>query len=272
MSEAFPARDVARPYWGLPVFFLIAFGLPWAGWIILRQTITLDHMFDSFGYYWFTAGPSIAGFLAAYAEDGLRGLRRFCRRVFNLRFAFWVWLAALLLPLLAALLTFAPHAADLLKGGTPKWASLLGTISLMNFFTGPIAEEFGWRGYLLDRLARHMRPVLAGLLIGPIWIAWHIPLFYDSVFAHVSSALGYSGWVIAWSVVLALIVAKARGSVLPSVLGHWAANAAPGVFFALLPALPGEDQPGGLAFTLASLVVALVAAILWGGARWEPRE
>jgi membrane protease YdiL (CAAX protease family) len=140
------------------------------------------------------------------------------------------------------------------------------------FFTGPIAEEFGWRGYLLGRLARRMRPVLAGLIIGPIWAAWHIPLFYDSVFAHAGSALGFAGWAIAWSAVLSLIVTRARGSVLPSVLGHWSANAAPMIFFALLPALPGERQPGGLPFTLASIAVALVVAWRWRNLRWDPRE
>jgi len=257
----------------LVVFFLIAFGVPWAFWIVLRQRMSLDHMFDSVSTYWFTAAPSVAGFAAAFAEDGWQGLRRFCARAFNLRFAIWLWLAALLLPLLAALLTFAPHPFDLLHGGAPKWAALIGIASLMNFFTGPIAEEFGWRGYLLGWFCRRgWHPALAGLAIGPIWAAWHVPLFYDSVFAHIPSALGYLAWITSWSVVLALIVTRARGSVLPSILGHWTINAAPAIFFALLPAIPGERQPGGLAFSIASVIVACALAWLWRDTRWQPRE
>jgi hypothetical protein len=40
------------------------------------------------------------------------------------------------------------------------------------------------------------------------------------------------------------------------------------VFFVLLPALPGEKQPGGLAFTIASVVLACAVAVLWRDTRW----
>lgn len=264
------ATEVERPGVGLTVFVLIAFGVPWTGWIVERMTIGANHMFDSFGTYWFTAAPSVAGFAAAAAEDGWRGLRLFTLRVFNLSFPVWVWLLALLLPLAAALLTFAGHAADLFHGGAPKFAAALATASLANFFTGPLAEEFGWRGYLLDRLCRRWRPMIAGLFIGPIWAAWHLPLLYDSIFSGTHSAIGYLAWLMSWSVVLALIVARARGSVLPAILGHWFLNALPAIFFALLPALPGEAQPGGVAFSVSSVIVAIILALLWRNTKWQP--
>jgi membrane protease YdiL (CAAX protease family) len=261
----------ARPALGLIVFFLIAFGVPWTCWIVLRRTMSLDHMFDSFSTYWFTAAPSFAGFAAAFAADGFTGLKRFATRVFTLRFSLLLWIAALFLPLLAALLTFLPRLGDLAQGGAPKFAKLVAIASLMNFFTGPLAEEFGWRGYLLGRFCRRLHPALAGLAIGPIWAAWHIPIFYDGVFAHVSSTLGFLAWTTSWSVVLALIVARARGSVLPSILGHWTINAAPAIFFALLPALPGEKQPGGLSFAIASVAMACAMTWLWRDTKWQPR-
>jgi uncharacterized protein len=261
----------ARPTLALIVFFLIAFGVPWVGWIILRRTMSLDHMFDSLSTYWFTAAPSIAGFAAAFVGGGFAGLKRFAARVFTLRFSLLLWIAALFLPLLAALLTFLPHLGDLAQGGAPKFAKLIAIASLMNFFTGPIAEEFGWRGYLLGRFCRRLHPALAGLAIGPIWTAWHIPIFYDSVFAHFSSTLGYLAWNTSWSVVLALIVARARGSVLPSILAHWTINAAPAIFFVLLPALPGEKQPGGIAFAITSVAMACAMAWLWRHTKWNPR-
>jgi CAAX protease family protein len=270
MSDVAQGSDNSRPRLALTVFILTAFVVPWTGWIIQRRTIGLDHMFDSFGTYWFSAAPSVAGFFAAAVGGGWKGLRCFSLRVFNLRFPVRVWLLALFLPLAAALLTFSGHPTDLWHGGTPKFAAALATASLANFFTGPIAEEFGWRGYLLERLCRHRRPVVAGLLIGPIWAAWHIPLFYDNVFAHVQSALGYLAWVTAWSVVLAVIVTHARGGVLPSILAHWFLNALPPIFFALLPGLPGEGQPGGVALSIASVAVATAVACIWWNVRWQP--
>jgi len=248
---------------GLLVFVLIAFGIPWAGWFLLRQRMPVSAMFNSFATYGFTAACSMAAFAAAFAEGGWRCLRRFSARVFGLRFSPRLWIAALLLPFLAALLTFATHPVDLFKGGVPHWAALATTVSFVNFFTGPIAEEFGWRGYLLGFLARRWRPITAGLIIAPVWALWHVPIYYDTVFAHARSAFGFLIWIAAWSVVLALIVTRARGSVLPSILGHWSINAQSAIFFALLPALAGEKQPGGTAYSLASVAVAIVVCIAW---------
>jgi hypothetical protein len=87
----------------------------------------------------------------------------------------------------------------------------------------------------------------------------------------VQSALGYLAWITAWSVVMALIVTRARGSVLPSILAHWFLNALPLIFFALFPGLPGERQPGGIAFSIASVALAAVAAWVWWNVRRQPR-
>ncbi len=259
----------ARPQLGMVVFLAIAFLLPWTGWLVERFTIGTEHMFDSFGTYWFTAAPSLAGFVAAGAEDGWRGLQRFTCRVLNLRFPIWLWAVALVAPTVAALMTFVGHPTDLLHGGKPKVAAALATVSLLNFFTGPIAEEFGWRGYLLERFCRRWSPAIAGVIIGPTWVVWHLPLFYDSIFAHAQSATGYIAWVTAWSVILALIVTRAHGSVLPAILCHWALNAQPAIFFALLPALPGEHQPGGLIFSVTSVVVAICFVAGWRKMQWQ---
>jgi membrane protease YdiL (CAAX protease family) len=256
-----------RPRLGLAVFFLVAFGIPWAGWIGSRL---LHSSGDTLSFLVFPAACSLAGFAAALAEGGWAGLLAFARRVFNPRVSPWLFLAAFGLPVVAGLLTYSDHASDLLQGGAPHFAKLLGVASLANWWTGPLAEEFGWRGYLLERLCRRVSPLVAGLIIGPVWAAWHIPLFYDSVFAHLPSALQFLGWVTAWSVVLALLVARAKGSVLVSVLGHWSINAQPGLFFALLPAIAHDTVPGGLAYCLASIAVAVVIAFLWRKTRWQP--
>lgn len=179
-----------RPRLGLAVFFAVAFGLAWTGWLLTIYVWKIQDTFSSFRYYWFTAAPSLAGFAAAYAEGGWAGLKRFSRRVLHLRFALWPIVLALGIPLVAALLTFVPHFGDLLRGGVPKPAAALSAVTLLNFFTGPLAEEFGWRGYLLGWLCRRWSPVLAGLIIGPIWALWHVPVFYGSPFFHI----GLRGW------------------------------------------------------------------------------
>lgn len=261
-------KRTTRPQLGLAVFFAVAFGLAWTGWFLTIYVWKIEDTFSSFRYYWFTAAPSLAGFAAAYAEGGLAGLKRFFARVLNPRFALWPTALAFAVPLLAALLTFMPQTTDLLHGGVPKPAVALGALTLLNFFTGPLAEEFGWRGYLLGWLCRYWSPLVAGLIIGPIWVLWHLPIFCGSVFAHWTSALGFLLWSTSWAVIFALLVARARGSVLPAILGHWTINSQLMLFAALLPSLPQNHLPGGVPFAVTSALVAAVLAYLWRNTRW----
>lgn len=42
---------------------------------------------------------------------------------------------------------------------------------------GPLAEEIGWRGYLLDRL-KSRGPLVYGAGIGLVWTLWHLSMFF----------------------------------------------------------------------------------------------
>jgi hypothetical protein len=42
---------------------------------------------------------------------------------------------------------------------------------------GGLAEEPGWREFAMPRLQRRHHPVVGTLILGPLWGAWHLPLF-----------------------------------------------------------------------------------------------
>jgi len=42
----------------------------------------------------------------------------------------------------------------------------------------PIGEEFGWRGFMLERLQKKWSPLKAGIIIGLVWGLWHLPFFF----------------------------------------------------------------------------------------------
>ena len=44
--------------------------------------------------------------------------------------------------------------------------------------SGPFSEEFGWRGFLMDRLFRKDKVLQMSLLIGFVWGIWHLPLYF----------------------------------------------------------------------------------------------
>jgi len=52
----------------------------------------------------------------------------------------------------------------------------IGNFAYMFFFVG-IAEEFGWRGYALERLQLRFGALASGTVLGLIWGLWHLPLF-----------------------------------------------------------------------------------------------
>lgn len=123
-------------------------------------------------------------------------------------------------------------------------------------------EEFGWRGYLLVRLAP-LGGGWAALLTGVIWGLWHAPLI-------ITTSINFPGhpWLGALAMVpittaFGLVLAWLRfrsGSVWPSTLAHAAANAQAGI--ALLVLAPAGDSllrpPYGLIEVAPIAVIALL--------------
>src|SRR5580765_4110495 len=77
---------ITRRRFALPIFLLIAFGVPWTGWIGLELIKSPTQFEMVVANFWFPAACSLAGFIAVTIENGLTGLRAFTARVFNLRF------------------------------------------------------------------------------------------------------------------------------------------------------------------------------------------
>ena len=46
------------------------------------------------------------------------------------------------------------------------------------FLAGPVAEEFGWRGYVQPRLRQTHGILATTALLGAAWAGWHVPLFF----------------------------------------------------------------------------------------------
>lgn len=96
----------------------------------------------------------------------------------------WYLLIFLLFPLS---MTIAFGVNRVLFGSTPSLSGLVHTLTsptdLVVFIVvmlvgGPLAEEFGWRGYALDRLMSRFRLLPSSVILGIIWFVWHLPLFF----------------------------------------------------------------------------------------------
>jgi uncharacterized protein len=177
------------------------------------------------------------------------------------------WLVVLFLPAVVGLLSLGGYWLS--HGGLPvldkpgellsQPLSLLG-LAVFLFFFGPLPEELGWRGYALDRLQTRHRALTASLLIGVVWWAWHLPLFWIEGSYHadmsLAQAAAFSVVVPAHSVILTWIYNATRRSTLAAILYHYTVNLT-GQFIGA----PAEAE----LFEAAILVI--VAAVI--GARWS---
>jgi membrane protease YdiL (CAAX protease family) len=86
-------------------------------------------------------------------------------------------------------------------------------------------EELGWRGYALPRMADRMGLAAASVVLGVIWAAWHLPLFFlPGANTFGQSFPLYLTQVVAASVALAWLFTNSHGGLLLPMLFHAAIN------------------------------------------------
>lgn len=233
---------------GVCTFVLIAFGLPWLGWFFVGD--------ERLSLWLFPLFCSLAGFAAAFAEGGTQGLGAFSRRVFAVSRAPRYVLIGILVPLLLGLSYLLSKGVSL-RDFVLSPAAVMGLTLGAALVTGPLAEEFGWRGYLQHTLLGRLAPFWVALILGGIWCAWHFPLYRTSVFASPAVALSFLSYLVTWSIFMVYLVERAGGSVWPAVAMHWAANTHVDVLRVLLPSIDGSVLPGGSKGSLYYLAAAI---------------
>src|SRR5260370_13539923 len=120
----------------------------------------------------------MAGVVLAADTAGCAGVRRLLTRVVPSRSAL-PWYVAVLIGFPALNLVAARLLAPDFLARLPAWHRLLSLLPLtLVTDTGPLGEEFGWRGFALPRLLQRWRPLAAPLILGAIWRAWHLPTFF----------------------------------------------------------------------------------------------
>ncbi len=300
-----PLPDAATPSPGAPsvrwssiaLFVGLAVAISAATWLGLRALGVNTAIYAPLGMF----GPAIAAILVrgplrheGFADAGLRLVGR------DQRHGGWMYLAAyLIIPALIvvgiglSLLIGYQHWVDPIQKlaqlmaqqlaashqSPPPGVSLaqlaaitvvmelalaftLGIVINMIFTFG---EEFGWRGYLLPRLAP-LGGLRAAVLTGVVWGLWHAPLIVVTSYNFPGHPWLGAGEMVLVTVALSVVYAWLRfrsGSVWPSTLAHAAANAQLGIALLVL-APPGDSllrPPLGLIGLAPIVVVALVLVV-----------
>ncbi len=157
----------------LGVFFTLAFALSWYPWVgaLLRGTSTGPN----------PLGPLLAGAILSTIIAGRHGLRHYFGQLIRWRVGAKWYLVIFGLPVLICLIAIAVTEGlvrdvhiDTLS--PQKLRELPDRFIFILLFIG-LGEEPGWRGFALPQLQSRHSPLVASLMLAPIWALWHLPLF-----------------------------------------------------------------------------------------------
>jgi membrane protease YdiL (CAAX protease family) len=201
---------------------LALFAGPWVWWF---SRIAQDHGVISWhlpqGLALWTMLPLLVAALAV--TGGRRAVTDLGRRITRVRVPGWTWAAALLAPVLVAVLAAAVTTALGRHVPAGEMLGLPGALAYLGYGTGLflLTEEAGWRGALLPRLQHRMKPWQAALVLGVIWAGWHLPLLATSDAGDRGLPVApFLLLVVATSVLISGLLNAAKGSVVVAALFH----------------------------------------------------
>ncbi len=213
-------------------YVVIAYAFSWAFW--LPQVLASNGLIASNFFTWICGfiapfGPFVAAFSLTYSNAGARGARQFLRRAVDLRFRkVWLMPTVFFFPIWAG----SALLLGVLAGGGAvvlPWVShpfsLLFALNYANFayllvFVG-VAEEFGWRGFALDRFQARFNATVSAVALGLVWAFWHLPVFFIVGSAYTLGILGpWLAQVVVFSIWFTWLYNNTNGSILVPILFH----------------------------------------------------
>lgn len=242
MSEDAGATTSSSPRSSPWLFFVAVFAWSWSFWIAvaglgISVQSTAGVVLELIGL----AGPMFGGIVFTYLTQDRAGRRDYWARMIDPRRIPPRWYAVIFLfaPALWAVAVLLERAsggglmlAQIARTLTPYVASPAAIIPLVfgTLVYGPIPEEPGWRGYVLDRLQERRSALAASLILGAVWALYHLPLFYMKDSFHAGQG-AWSAWfwlfaaqVVASAVVFTWIFNNTRRSTLGAILFHFMLN------------------------------------------------
>lgn len=223
----------------LTLFILLTFIWTWAFYVPI---VTGGH--DPYQMPWMILlifggmGPSVIGIAMVLLTLDKESRHDYWKRCFSLNRISGLWWTIIffLFPLFYSL----GILIDVMLGASlPEMTQLKSLLAapwmfplaaFISFMSGPWSEEFGWRGYALDRIMTPFGLLAGTVVLGLVWGIWHLPLFYMPATWHGQIGLGLSGFgmFMLRSVGLALLMTwvylNTGRSILSGMLMHFTSN------------------------------------------------
>ena len=243
----------------LPAFFVLAYAVSWGLLLVLSG---LMHEPAALVILVQTLGPTVAARIVLTTMGGRVAYRAMRRRgrVWNVPLRWYlVALAGVPAACLGAVALFPGGIGALQNASAGATAATFVTFLVIGFFSGPLFEEPGWRGFALPRLERDRSPLVATLILGVLWGAWHLPQFLVPEWAAQNGGSDPATIVAFLVLVMALAplltwVYNRTGSLFLAMVTHASINAS----LSIVPVLPaGPIFVGIVAFGAIALALII---------------
>jgi uncharacterized protein len=179
MTQPSKSLDENRPLSArhpIAAYFILTFSVSWLGaGLVAAPHLLRDAPLPKLtGILMFPAmllGPCLAGIVMTKIVNGHHATRDLLVRMFHWRFPM-KWYLVLFLPptlILAVLLGLKVMVS-------PSYAPHFFLLGLLFGVPAGYLEEIGWMGYAFPRMRVRHNPLLASVLLGMLWSAWHLPV------------------------------------------------------------------------------------------------
>lgn len=172
-------------------------------------------------------GPSLSAIVVTAYFYGIPGLKRFLGRFNTKEGVKWF------LPLLGFFLLlgltgrFLGSVAAGVEFDPRFWGwGWVSQVMLTQILIAGMGEEFGWRGFALQRLQYLMTPLRATLVVAFFHLLWHAPTYWLGQGMHNVPAIWAVLFLLPWSVLFTWAYNRSNGSILVSVFFHATSGAA----------------------------------------------
>ena len=169
----------------LILFFLITYSFSWLFWlpsvlssVLFSTQVVLYEILKIIGSF----GPFVAAFILTLVNEGKEGVKYLWKRGWHCENKRFLLISIFFIPLLylssLILVIFFEGIIPYTLVFWPNPIIIITEFVLVFFLAGPFQEEFGWRGYALDRLQLRFNALTSSIILGAIWGLWHLPSFF----------------------------------------------------------------------------------------------
>lgn len=224
----------------LTLFIVLTLGITWGfGFLPVALGITGTPL-GTFLFYFGAGAPSVVALIIVFITYSKSQKKDYFKRCFSISKKTLKWMGFTTLFWIVNAIIGLVIAVGILKYPMPEmnWIHLIVQkpylffiMVVLSIVSGPLNEEFGWRGYAQDRLFDKFGFLLGALILGFIWGIWHLPWYFtpgQAQYMMAQTSLWDSILFIVSSMTLAVVVAfvyiQTNRNILAGAYVHMASN------------------------------------------------